>query len=146
LIIEIRDNSNKLIDKISRIIPNTQKSIRLGFYELGSELVRSTKRDILRKGRRGNVYKVRGRRHVASIPGEAPASISGDLWRSLNFTVKGSSKMEFGYDNSVDYGKYLELGTSRMRARPGLKINIRRNQKTARNAFESSLRRHLNDS
>jgi len=124
-----------------------QQGIRRGFYLLGKKLVRDTKLDILRKPRYGRLYIIRTaktrRKHRASVPGEAPASRTGRLWKSLDFKVKGSEQLEFGYNSGVNYGKFLELGTIKMKARPGLKINIKRNQSDGRDFIEKEIKSAL---
>jgi len=109
---------------------NTKTGTRQGLYKFGSLLYKELRADILRR-KNGKQYIVRRGttrgRHIASAVGETPANLSGNLRRSVDFKVQGSSNMEFGYDKSVDYGKYLESGTKKMGARPGLKNNIDKN-------------------
>jgi hypothetical protein len=95
---------------------------------------------ILEKPRFGRVYRInrngRIKIHVASRPGEAPASDTGTLWRSLNYEVSGSDSMQFGYRShtapevmsrktlkGVHYGRDLEIGTNKIKPRPGLEGN-----------------------
>lgn len=128
--------------------PNKIKQgIRLGFYNLGKKLVKDTSKDILRKPRFGRTYiiykKGRRYRHKASVGGEAPANITGKLRRSLNFLVRGSSDLEFGYGQNAKYGKFLEKGTVKMAARPGLKINIDRNRVQGSTYIEQEIKKQL---
>ncbi len=126
--------------KIPDIARSTKMGIRHGFYELGKHLVKDTVRDIKRKGRTGKRYIYKSRIHVASVRGEAPANMSGNLAKSVDFYVQGSNKMEFGYDDSVDYGKDLET----IRDRPALLLNIKKNEATAINVFKNNVRKYLN--
>lgn len=101
---------------------------RIAFYNIGKENTRFT-RDIIKKGpKTGILYRIPGRkrRHRASAPGEAPANLTGTLRKGVNFEVKGSDQMEFG-DTEV-YGKFLELGTRRMKPRPHLAPAVAHNQ------------------
>ncbi len=141
------DPRNKRVNvRIENISQDSSRGIREGFYRLGKRLVRDTSKDILRKPRQGRLYRVRLGpkrviRHKASVPGEAPANITGKLRRSLGFIVQGFSKMEFGYKQ--DYGKFLENGTKRIKPRPGLLINIKRNLSVGAGYFEAGIRRNL---
>ena len=61
--------------------------------------------------RRGNVT------HIASAPGQYPATDRGRLVNSIRAIINGTTAI-VGTD--VAYGPMLELGTSRMAARPWL--------------------------
>ncbi len=137
--IDIDTKSRKVLLGIRDIKKNTEKGIRHGFYLLGKELVRCASQDILRKPITGRVYKYKGRRHRASIAGEAPANRSGVLRRSLDFKVHGSDGMEFGYE--ADYGKYLE--DEQIHNRPALLISIKKNERNAANYFEQEIKKEL---
>jgi len=80
----------------------------------------------------GILYKIKGKRnktieHRASAPGQPPAVQSGRLWSSIT-TESRNNGMEHEAGPTVDYGKYLELGTKDMDARefmgPALEQNI----------------------
>jgi hypothetical protein len=117
--------NKKILNVISNFSESSRAGMRHGLFEMGSLFREKLRADML-KPKSGNVYFIRrgkrGRRyrHVASAPGESPAVISGDLRDSVDFLVHSSSEMEFGYKNSVDYGKYLEDGTKNIKPRPGL--------------------------
>jgi len=57
------------------------------------------------------------RTHQASAPGEPPMSDTGRLASSMQFEIDGLTGYVF---TPVEYGPYLEFGTSRMAARPFL--------------------------
>ena len=111
------DKAGRSIKNINKI---THKAIRQAAFRSGKELVKHAKTEILKKGNRsGHIYKIRRgsttRLHQASAAGEYPASISGDLWRSLGFEMQGSSSMVFGagkvgLNDAEDYARILELG------------------------------------
>lgn len=67
----------------------------------------------------GNIYIIEGKRHQASAAGETPAILSGDLVRSLAYSIK-RNQIEIGARRNVDYAKYLEQGTDKMAPRPYL--------------------------
>lgn len=127
------DPRNERIFNITAKMPITSRTgMRHGLYQFGKLLYTDTRQEILRKPKSGREYIIRKGnrrfRHIAAADGETPANITGNLRKSVEFKVRGSNEMEFGYDNSVDYGKYLELGTKKMGAKPGLKNSIDKNQ------------------
>ncbi len=84
------------------------RGVRRGLYEIGRENVKHTRKLILSPPKTGHLYKIHGILHQASAPGQPPADFTGGLRRSVNYTVRGSSQMEFG-DEKI-YGRILELG------------------------------------
>ena len=98
--IKIDRNSQKAMLKLKNIDKLTKAGIRNAFYLLGRDLVATAKQRILSKEKSGRIYRInRGQRtinHRASAPGESPASITGKLWRSLDFRVNGADNMTFG--------------------------------------------------
>lgn len=142
------DPQNKKVEiQIKNISMSMNRGIRRGFFLAGKKLVRDTRKDIMRKPRHGRVYNVniRGkrRRHTASVPGEAPANMTGALRKSVSFKVGGSRYMKFGYSKAVDYGKWLENGTATIAPRPGLKINIKKNLKVIHGYFRDSINSNI---
>ena len=100
----------------------TRNGLRAALTEIGRENVKHTKNLIKKGPKTGRVYRIKGRVHKASAPGEAPASRSGKLLRSVRARVYGWERMEFG--DSAPHGKYLELGTRNMEPRPHLKTTV----------------------
>jgi hypothetical protein len=66
-------------------------------------------------------------RHQASAPGEPPKTDTGGLVSSIAI-VLGSMKAQVG--TGLDYGKYLEFGTTRMEPRPWLYPSLMENGDT----------------
>jgi len=88
------------------------------------------RQSILKGPKTGRVYVRRGRiRHRASAPGQPPASDTGTLARSIVIDVD-KDKMTASVGSNVKYAPFLELGTSRMAARPFLKraLEVKRTQ------------------
>ena len=88
------------------------------------------RQSILKGPKTGRVYVRRGRiRHRASGPGQPPASDTGTLARSIVIDVD-KDKMTASVGSNVKYAPFLELGTSRMAARPFLKraLEVKRTQ------------------
>jgi len=125
---------------------NVARGLRQGFYFAGKDMVRYCRGMINDKSKTGRLYmlskertvkgikKIRKVKHQASSPGQFPANFTGKLNDSIDFEVKGWDEMLFGArdqytKHGVDYGKYLEIGTKRMAARPFLKPTIEARQK-----------------
>jgi len=106
----------------------TKKGIRKGFYFIGRDLVKESRRLINKKPKSGLYYIVNEglggkilkhpRLHKASAPGEAPAVITGKLRKSVTFEVKNYNLLIFG--STIEYGESLENGAGRLRSRPFL--------------------------
>jgi len=64
----------------------------------------------------GREYKRRGRTHIASAPGEAPAVDTGFLINSIQTVIK--SDTEAVITVGAEYAEGLEFGTSKVAARP----------------------------
>lgn len=63
--------------------------------------------------------------HRPSLPGNYPAVDTGTLRRSITYDVKTEGNVTVGTVGSpIEYGKYLETGTSRMRPRKWLKPSL----------------------
>lgn len=88
---------------------------------------RRAKQLLSRKGsgrvyRRGVTKGGRRRFHQASAPGQPPAADTGLLRASINRELSADGRGLVGrVGTSVKYGRYLELGTTKMRARPFLR-------------------------
>lgn len=143
---------NKSSIGISQLTNKTKKGLRYGFYLAGKSLTRESRKLIDSPPKTGRLYwvsigskgrKLKNRRlHRASAAGEAPAKITGNLKRSVNFVVHGSNILEFGSD--INYGKFLELGTVKMAPRPFLIKAIKNDAKNTINYVRRSIIAKLN--
>lgn len=119
---EADHNNKQVFAQLDELDDRTRRGIRQFWFALGKSLLKSFNAEVLRKPRSGRVYKIRRgkvkRRHTASQPGETPANISGNYRRSAGYQIRGAMEMQFG--NSSEYAGFLENGTSKMAARPGL--------------------------
>lgn len=96
---------------------NIRKALKTHGNEVKKELV-----TVLTTGSRtGRVYSYRGSKHIASAPGEAPASRSGKLAKGFRYK---SSHNQLTVGNVVfsregaPYSLFLEEGTRKMKPRP----------------------------
>lgn len=146
----LNTKSNPALRSLDYISNKTKAGIRQAFYQAGKSLKSTSSNLILDKNKSGILYTVRlgnsKRKHQASAPGEAPANLTGNLRKSIGFDVRGSEQLEFGSRDGAPaagvsgkqhvakYSVFLELGTSRMAARPFLNPSIESNE---RNIFTS---------
>jgi len=135
--------------RFSVAIDNMAKRVRIGvddgWRKIGNDLVEELRADTLRK-KTGRLYRIKGKSHQASAPGETPARLSGAYSKSAGYTVRGN-ELEFGV--SVPYGEYLEYGTKnkgggmRMWPRPGLNNTMEKQQDQFAETMEEAIRRVL---
>lgn len=88
------------------------------------------RQSILKGPKTGRTYIRRGRiKHRASSPGQPPASDTGTLARSIVIDVD-KTNFTATVGSNVVYAPFLELGTSRMAARPFLvrALQVKRSQ------------------
>jgi hypothetical protein len=151
--------NNKIIVQINNIAKASKEGIRKAFYFIGKDLVQTGNELILDQDKNGELYVKRlgGRlvRHRASSPGQPPANFTGNLRKSLGFDVRGSEQLEFGSrsgppaagvspkQNVADYAKDLEVGSSKVEARPYLKPSVKLNERNSYTHFETQLKREI---
>ena len=138
----IEDPKNR--QSILRLNMSTQMArlgTRRGFYHLGRDLQERARKNITTRGKTGRLYRIKGRkrRHRSSAPGQAPSKLTGALQKSTRFQVRGSDLMEFGYDQKAPYGKFVELGTSKMKPRPNLDPTVTWGSSNALAHFEREI-------
>jgi hypothetical protein len=147
--IEVKASSQN--DKVMKLINNQphlfRRGARRGFAINGKLIVSDVVTKMNQKPKGGRSYKVyrgiggrmlkRPRTHVASSPDDYPAVITGELRKSVDFRVKGYSRMEFGAgNNNVKYAKTLEKRNK----------YLRRTMKATSNQFKENLNREIRKS
>jgi len=75
---------------------------------------------IQRGPKTGRIYRRGTVTHQASAPGQYPASDTGRLASNVRFELPSGGSMTGRVGTNIQYGAYLEFGTSRMEARPWL--------------------------
>lgn len=149
--VRISRNSRKSVLRVQGLKHLTKEAVEYGSYVSGRGLVKATSADILRKPKKGRTYVRRDRlgrrrRHVASAPGETHANMTGKLRRSLQFVVRGSRELKFGYgaqrNDAPDYAD-IENGLGKVSPRPSLRNNIKAERRNMINNYEREIRRRL---
>lgn len=148
------DKKNPSVElQIENLAQRTKRGIRQGFFQLGSALKVDMNAEVLKKNKTGRVYIVRTsrgrrgtgrrRRHRSSAPGQTPANLTGNYRRAIGYQIHGSDSLEFGIRDDVDYGDFLESGTSRMSPRPGVGNTVKKMQGQADEYFMGNIEKEL---
>lgn len=120
--VTIDDASRKVVLDIIAQDRNVQRGIRQGMFKAGDLLKKTMRNEIIRGQKTGRVYRIRRgktiKNHRASAAGETAANLSGTYQKSIGYKLRGWESLEFG--STAEYAGYLEEGTSRMDARPGI--------------------------
>ena len=89
----------------------------------------------------GRVYG----KHKASAPGETPAVDTGNLVNSINTTLDRASATEAwaNVGPTVEYGAYLEFGTSKMAARPFMRPGLDSSEDKIRDTIKTFLKQAI---
>ena len=151
--IDLQAGSINLSKFIESLPEKIKHGMRRGLYISGNSLTKDVRTRMTSRNKSGRVYKIYkgiggkrlkvARRHTASAPGEYPSVISGDLRKSVDFKVMGSTRMRFGAGNSqVDYAKRLEEGSGRLKPRRYLQQTVRRFQ----NEIKDNINREISKS
>lgn len=121
---------------LKRLNIDVEKVTRNAVKESALKIEADAKRLIQRGFRSGAVYGS----HIASAPGEAPKTDTGNLVRHItsSFSNKGFSA-DVGSREQAKYGLYLEFGTSLISPRPWLRPTLEKNKKFIENAFARNL-------
>lgn len=155
------DKQNPRIYKaIANIGQATSRGIRQAFYNIGNDLKKDSNDEILDGSKSGITYTIysnkRKFKHQSSAPGEAPANLTGNLRKSIGFDIKGTTQLEFGSRSGppaagvssrqhvADYAKALEVGNSRVAARPYLKPAFEHCERNIETYFAQEIEKELN--
>lgn len=142
--------------RIKNIAKMTKKGVRKAFYNIGKDLRKDTRKEIKKKNKTGRLYIINraGRivLHRASAPGQYPANLSGGLAQSISYNTVGSDRLEFGSRNiiskkgkakQIEYGKWLERGTKKIKPRPFLLPTIKSNFNKIETHFNTQIRKEI---
>jgi HK97 gp10 family phage protein len=130
------DAAKKLIHSSLTIARETDRAILMAAIMLEGVV----KQKISRGGRGGRVYSVSGKRSQRSAPGEPPKTDTGRLVGSIRHE---HSFLSASVGSEVNYAGYLELGTSRMAARPYLQPSFDENENKIMEMVENALKKAM---
>ena len=145
--IQIDRRSQKVLINTIGLGPIVEKSIHTALFEIGSENVKYAQ-DLMLEKKTGRIYIIKGEEHQASAPGEAPAILSGDLQRNVDYTVRSSKQMSFGDKSQAGknpYGKYLEESTIHMESIPHIERTVIDRQKETFNSLVHHSKKGINE-
>lgn len=131
--------NTRAIESAENIAANTRFGVEKALWRSGKDVHAEFNRQVLAKDKTGRLYIRRTksgarRRHIASAPGETPANRTGAYRKAFGFSVDGAHQLTIGVEaigNGPD-GKYplwLEVGTRRMKSRPGLANSIQASER-----------------
>jgi len=146
--ITLNGGSIKVVADLNNLDRNTRIGLRRGWDAVGRILVKSIKDEVLRGKKTGRIYKVqRGkstRKIRASAAGETPANRTGAYRKSMGFQIDGDKSLEFGSrEGSAPYSLFLEMGTSRMKPRTGLKNALNAEKTATKKALEDNIQKAI---
>lgn len=127
----------KLESHIQEVAEKMQDVARERMEEAVNE-VRDTTLETLSGPRHGRTYLVPGthRTYTASSPGEPPAQRLGELRQSIKKAIEGTGSHLVGMvGTDKDYGPMLEFGTSKMAARPWLRVSFEKAEARVKEIF-----------
>ena len=112
------------LEKVIKAFRTLSKDMKPDLQEVikgGAQLIRGEAVKSIQTGpKSGKVYTRYNptRTHIASAPGEAPASDTGNLVSQIRVNQKSQDIVTV--ESRASYSKFLEYGTSKMQARPFL--------------------------
>lgn len=158
----IDPKTDKTLLDLRKLPQEIKIGLRKGAYLVGKSLVKDTKREMNIKPKSGRTYTIykgiggrklkRPRKHIASAPlKESPAVITGLLRKSVDFKVRGTSRLEFGAgDDDVKYARILEVGgragrnkATKIQGRFYLKKSINRQRKQTKRTLEREINKFI---
>lgn len=107
-------------DSVLAMADEVSEAVSEVLAEMAEAVVALAKHSIEAGGKSGIVTLRGDEIHQSSAPGEAPASDSGHLAESIGMLADNQSSSEVQIAAQAEYAGALELGTSRMAARPFL--------------------------
>ena len=130
--IKILKEGKEAIKSSKTIAARTRFGVEKALWRSGKDIQTEFRKQVLEKNKTGRIYirRIKGgarRRHRASAPGETPANRTGNYRRRFDFSVDGAHQLSIG--NTAEYSGFLELGTRRMKQRPGLRNSIRSSER-----------------
>ena len=131
----LQDSSG--VRKLKTLTKDTKDGIYKAFLFSGTDLQKEGRRLITSPPKTGRWYG----NHRASAAGEAPANRTGNLKQSVSFQTHGFNSLDFGA--KARYARWLELGNTKIKARPYLVRSIKDRQKYTQEYFYREIKKAL---
>lgn len=134
----------RLDRKLGALADELEKELDTLLQEAGKKVQTTAKLKIQKGGRTGHVYTRGSVSHQASAPGEAPKADRGTLHTSIFFRYASEvGKKIAKVGTNLLYGEWLELGTSKMAARPWLTPSLAGEKEWIRRRWKAARRRAI---
>ena len=131
------DGMQQLIGQLAALGTKAQDVVEEVMFDLATDTQAFAIQGIQQGPKSGRTYTRGTVTHVASAPGQYPATDKGRLVGSVRYVMESPTSYRVG--TNVEYGPHLEFGTSRMGARPWLLPSFER----AKIGVEKELRARL---
>lgn len=125
--------------RINKLTPEIQAKIGKALQVCGLVIQNKARELVLKGPKTGRVYNRNGRVHVASAPGEPPASDTGTLVRSILMDVDLQA-LTLKVAAGTMYAKYLEYGTRHMAPRPFMSTALKQTQQKVMAVLQGALK------
>lgn len=130
--ITITAGGEKIFVSAENIAARTRFGVEKALWRSGKDIQKEFSRQVLAKDKSGRLYirRTKGgarRRHIASAPGETPANRKGTYRKGFGFSVARADHLTIG--DTAPHALWLEVGTSRMKKRPGLSNAIKASER-----------------
>lgn len=109
--------SFRLINNIPQVTAKLQREAKRLVHDTAARIEAMAKISFA-DSKTGRPYQKKGKTHIASAPGEAPAVDTGQLTNSVQWELTGETSAVAG--TNVEHGMHTEFGTVRMEPRPWL--------------------------
>tara|TARA_R110000796_G_scaffold27008_5_gene74641 strand:+ start:146 stop:598 length:453 start_codon:yes stop_codon:yes gene_type:complete len=139
-------NLKGLSEKLSRVPSDMLIPLQKQVFIAALSVQKSAIESIQKGSRSGSIYKRGGKSSQRSDDGEFPKTDRGGLVSSIYAkSIEGSNKLAYKVYTKLKYGIWLELGTTKMAARPWLfpayKANVKEIRKNIRSALVKVLKK-----
>lgn len=113
--VSVQVNTDKVLKKLNQLPQHVEQEVKKAVQTSALLVEGTAKKSIQRGPKTGETYG----NHIASAPGEAPATDTGTLASSVQHWIKDEG-MTAEVGSYLEYAKFLEFGTVNMEPRPFL--------------------------
>lgn len=125
-----------------QLTADLERALRGAVMETALAVEATAKVEIQTGAKSGRVYKRGSKSHIASAPGQAPATDTGNLVNSIA-TAEGTTGISAVVAVNAEYAEVLEFGGIHMKARPFLAPAVRSERQSFKKRCEKALEKAL---